>query len=54
MCMTVLACVLLLRQWEVIYHPRPATAIEGSEHTPETKGRDSTQRAHNTGTREEG
>ena len=52
--MTALACVLLLRRWEVSCHPRPATAIEGSEHNPETKGCDSAQGAPNTGTREEG
>ena len=50
MCMTALACVLLLQQGEAIYHPRPATAIEGSEHNPEIKGLDSTQGAPNTGT----
>ena len=54
MCMTALACVLLLRRGEAIYHPRPANAIEGSEHNPETKGRDSTQGTPNIGTREEG
>ena len=45
MCMTALACVLLLRRGETIYHSRLATAIEGSEHNPETKEHDSTQGA---------
>ena len=54
MCMTALARVLLLQRWEAIHHPRLATAIEGSEHKPEYKGRDSTQGAPNTETREEG
>ena len=54
MCMTALACVLLLRRREANYHPWPSTAIEGSEHNPETKGRGSTQGAPNTGTHEEG
>ena len=54
MCMTALACVLLLQRWEVSCHPRPATAIEASEHNPKTKGRDSTQGAPNTGTHGEG
>ena len=54
MCMTALACVLLLRQGEAIYHLRPATAIEGSKHNLETKGHDSTHGVPNTGTREEG
>ena len=54
MCMTALACVLLLRRREVIYHPRPSTATEESEYNPETKGRDSTQGAPNTVTCEEG
>ena len=40
---------------EVIYHPRPSTAIEGSEHNPETpRAMTVPKELPNTGTREEG
>ena len=40
---------------EAIYHPRPSTAIEGSEHNPETpRAMTVPKELPNTGTREEG
>ena len=41
---------------EAIYHPRPSTAIEGSEHNPETpRATIAPKELHKTtGTREEG